>query len=102
MYAQGNGYSQILHYLHQKGYKTKRGQEFQKNSLYSILTNKKYQGIYVFNQSSSKSISGSRNTHLHKNSDDIICIEAVSYTHLDVYKRQAVTTAINVKNLNKA
>ena len=23
MYAQGNGYSQILHYLHQKGYKTK-------------------------------------------------------------------------------
>ena len=75
MYAQGNGYSQILHYLHQKGYKTKRGQEFQKNSLYSILTNKKYQGIYVFNQSSSKSISGSRNTHLHKNSDDIICIE---------------------------
>ena len=75
MYAQGNGYSQILHYLHQKGYKTKRGQEFQKNSLYSILTNKKYQGIYVFNQSSSKSISGSRNTHLHKNSDNIICIE---------------------------
>ena len=47
MYAQGNGYSEILHYLHQKGYKTKRGQEFQKNSLYSILTNKKYQGIYV-------------------------------------------------------
>ena len=42
MYAQGNGYSQILHYLHQKGYKTKRGQKFQKNSLYNILTNKKY------------------------------------------------------------
>lgn len=75
LYAQGEGYSQILQHLHQKGYHTKRGKEFQKNSLYSILTNQKYQGIYVFNQSSSKNALGTRNTHLHKNTDEIISIE---------------------------
>lgn len=75
MYRDGYGYSSILEVLHEKGSKTKKGQEFQKNSLYSILTNPKYQGMYIFNRSSAKSGDGTRNTHLYKESEDIITIE---------------------------
>lgn len=75
MYSEGCGYSEILAVLHGKGCQTKNGKEFQKNSLYSILTNPKYQGIYVFNRSSAKSITGTRNTHLLKDSENIITVE---------------------------
>lgn len=75
MYSEGCGYSEVIDALHEAGYKTKKGQEFLKSSLYSIITNPKYAGIYVFNRSSSKSIMGTRNTHLLKNSEDIITIE---------------------------
>lgn len=75
MYSEGCGYCEVLAALHDAGYKTKNGKEFMKNSLYSILTNPKYCGIYVFNRSSAKSITGTRNTHLLKDSEDIISIE---------------------------
>ena len=75
MYAEGYGYSYILQFLHQRGYRTKRGGEFMKNILYSILTNPKYQGLFVFNRSSAKSIRGTRNTHLLKEEEDIITID---------------------------
>ena len=75
MYSEGCGYSEVLAALHEMGYKTKKGKEFLKNSLYSILTNPKYCGIYVFNRSSAKSITGTRNTHLLKASEDIITVE---------------------------
>lgn len=75
MYSEGCGYSEILETLHDMDYKTKKGKEFLKNSLYSILTNPKYCGIYVFNRSSAKSITGTRNTHLLKASEDIITVE---------------------------
>lgn len=48
---------------------------FQKNSLYSILTNPKYKGLYVFNRSSSKAVDGTRNTHLQKCEEDTIRID---------------------------
>ena len=75
LYGEGRGYSEVLAALHNMGYKTKNGGEFQKNSLYSILTNPKYQGIYVFNRSSAKSITGTRNTHLLKDNEDIITVD---------------------------
>ena len=75
MYSEGSGYSEILTTLHNMGHKTKNGKDFQKNSLYSILSNPKYQGIYVFNRSSAKSITGTRNTHLLNDSEDIITVE---------------------------
>ena len=75
LYSKGYGYSHILAVLHEKGYKTKNGNEFQKNSLYSILTNPKYQGTYIFNRCSAKNITGTRNTHLLKDAEDIISID---------------------------
>lgn len=75
MYGRGEGYSAILAVLHEEGHKTKRGVDFQKNSLHSILTNPKYQGMYVFNRSSAKDGEGRRNTHKLKDAEDIITIE---------------------------
>ena len=75
MYSRGEGYSAILDALHYAGYKTKNGNEFRKNSLYSILTNGKYQGVYIFNRSAAKDGQGKRNTHQDKATEDIIYIE---------------------------
>ncbi len=43
-------YSEILTCLNEKGYKTKSGNTFGKNSLYGILNNEKYTGIMIFNR----------------------------------------------------
>lgn len=75
MYSRGCGYSSILDKLHALGRKTKSGNEFQKNSLYSILSNPKYQGMYVFNRASAKNSVGKRNTHLYKDDEEIIFVE---------------------------
>ena len=45
MYSQGYGYSAILERLYKENRKTKKGQIFVKNSLYSILTNPKYRNV---------------------------------------------------------
>ena len=50
MYANGYGYTDILNFLHENGYKTKRGTPFLKTSLVTILANEKYAGVYVYNQ----------------------------------------------------
>lgn len=75
MYSEGYGYSAILDRLHELDLKTKRGNNFQKNSLYGILSNPKYQGMYVYNRCSAKNSVGTRNTHLYKDDEDIIFIE---------------------------
>ena len=75
MFAEGQGYTAIINYLHENGYKTKRGGIFGKNSLYSILSNEKYTGVFVFNKSTPKDSDGRRNGHTTKSSDQIIRIE---------------------------
>ena len=47
MYLDGEGYSSIINTLNYKGFKTKKGNTFGKNSLYEILRNEKYTGVYV-------------------------------------------------------
>ena len=74
MYAKGLSYDSIISELNSKGYLTKQGLPFQRNSLYSILTNEKYHGVYVYNKSSAKDHRNMRNTHSYKSSDEIIRI----------------------------
>lgn len=74
MFADGHGYMAIINYLNEHGYKTKRGQIFGKNSLYEILRNEKYTGVFVFNKAASK-VDGKRNNHACKSSDNTIRIE---------------------------
>ena len=74
MFADGHGYTAIINYLNEHGYKTKRGCLFGKNSLYEILANEKYTGVFVFNKSAAKA-NGKRNNHAYKTSDKVIRIE---------------------------
>jgi DNA invertase Pin-like site-specific DNA recombinase len=46
MYGNGKNRSEIIDYCNNKGYKTSRGQDFNKNSVDRILTNEKYIGTY--------------------------------------------------------
>ena len=75
MFDNGYGYSDIINFLNNNGYKTKKGSIFRKNSLYEILGNEKYTGTFVFNRASSKDINSRRNNHSYKAYDDVIRIE---------------------------
>lgn len=48
MYAEGKSKTQIINWLNEQGYKTSRGNPFNKNSLSRILRNDKYIGVYRF------------------------------------------------------
>ncbi len=72
---EGKGYDQIIRELNARGFRTKNGKTFGKNSIHEILRNEKYRGVYVFNKKVSKDISGMRNNHLNKPADEIIRIE---------------------------
>ena len=75
MYSEGHKYPEILSKLNKEGYRTKRGKEFAKNSLNSILQNEKYIGNYVFNKVASKDPDGKRNNHKYKTESEIIRID---------------------------
>ena len=75
MYVKGYSYSNIIDELNELGYKTKRGNKFGKNSLYGILSNEKYTGVYVFNKTQRKGVNGKRNGHKQKSEDEIIKVE---------------------------
>ena len=47
-YAKGETVAKIIQDLNNHGYKTKRGNKFNKNSLHRMLKNKKYIGIYEY------------------------------------------------------
>lgn len=47
MYADGKTITEINSYLNAQGYKTAKGVAFNKNSLHTILTNKRYLGYYI-------------------------------------------------------
>lgn len=71
MYASGNTYLTIINTLNKKGYVTKKGKDFGKNSLYEILRNEKYIGNYIYNTNLNKR-KGKTNHHAKVKEEDII------------------------------
>lgn len=69
---EGMGYSAIIHELNSRGWKSKSGNPFGKNSIHDILANEKYKGVYIFNKASAKQPNGKRNSHKYKSNDEII------------------------------
>lgn len=67
LYLSGYGLLKIALELNLKGYKTKRGNSFGKNSLFDILGNERYTGVYIYNQSI--------NSNKRTTSENIIKIE---------------------------
>ena len=49
MYAEGYTVTEIINHLNEKGLTTVKKKPFTKNSLYSILNNEKYTGVYIHN-----------------------------------------------------
>lgn len=73
-YSSGIGYKTLIQELKEKGYKTKRGNDFTQTSVHDILRNERYTGCYIFNKQASKDAYGKRNQHKYKNEDEIIKI----------------------------
>lgn len=61
MYLAGCGYGEITSTLNARGWKTKRGDPFGRNSIYDILHNEKYIGVYTFDKTESKGPTGKSN-----------------------------------------
>ncbi|MBS6063998.1 MAG: recombinase family protein [Peptostreptococcaceae bacterium] len=49
-YSEGKSMIEIVHWLNEKGYRTSRGNTFNKNSLPQILRNEKYIGVYKYGE----------------------------------------------------
>lgn len=73
LYDEGYGYGEIIAKLNAQGFKTKRGNSFGKNSLYDLIRNERYKGVFVYNKHSKRRSDGSR-TRKIKNDDEIIRI----------------------------
>ena len=72
--ANGIGYNEVLTRLNSLGYRTRLGNLFSKTTLYEMLRNEKYKGIYVFNRTIAKTESNTRNNHKNKPEDEVIRI----------------------------
>ncbi|WP_081580355.1 recombinase family protein [Thermoanaerobacterium thermosaccharolyticum] len=60
----------IIDELNLRGYKTKKGNNFTKNSLHEILKNEKYIGKYIFNK-------GTKHNHRIQKDDVIVINNAI-------------------------
>lgn len=76
MYLKNYGYIAIADELNARGYKTKRGCKFGKNSLHEILRNVRYIGTYILGKTK-KDMNGKRNTHAEPSEDTIIVDDVV-------------------------
>ena len=72
--ADGCGYNVVLNKLNALGYRTRLGNTFSKETLYEMLRNEKYNGVYVFSRAASKDELGWRNNHRDKPIEDQIRI----------------------------
>lgn len=61
-YINGTGYIAICRMLNERGFKTRRGNDFSKGSLYEIITNRRYIGTAILGKNCMNK-NGKRNSH---------------------------------------
>lgn len=95
MYVSGNSYGDICYKLNELGYTTKKQRKFGKNSLYDILHNEKYMGVYVFNKRA-----GKKNSHARKPDNEIVRIEngVPAIISKEVFNKAAKLMEYNKRN----
>lgn len=74
MYLEGNSYGEIIGELNRRGYKTRRGKIFEKNSLYEILKNERYTGTYIYIPNATKNKNKKYTRHCEYAEEDILKI----------------------------
>ena len=67
-------YNDVANFLNDKGYKTKRGSTFTKNSLHDILRNPKYTGLYFFNRIAKPILGTNVNSHKYNDPKDMTLV----------------------------
>jgi len=75
MRGDGRSYTDISEALNKAGHKSRNGKGFGKNSLYDMLRNEKYTGVYIYNRAAEADPDGKRNNRASKPEEDIIRIE---------------------------
>lgn len=73
MFAQGHSYGEIVDELNHRGYCTKRGQPFGKNSIFDLLKNEKYIGRLIYGATKAQA-NGRWNNHA-KNMENAVIVE---------------------------
>ena len=74
MRAAGHSYPEIIAALDAAGHKNYSGQSFTKNTIFDMLRNEKYTGVYIYNRATAAASDGSRNNRASKPDDQIIRI----------------------------
>lgn len=92
MYLGNYSYSKMAEVLNKKGYRTKTGSLFRKNSFYSILRQEKYTGVYIWNRVSAKQ-NGMRNSYKSKALKDQVriqggCPSIISYVGFEEVQKK--------------
>lgn len=67
-------YNDVANFLNDKGYKTKRGGTFSKNSLHDILRNPKYTGLYFYNRIAKPILGTNVNSHKYNDPKDMTLV----------------------------
>ena len=101
-YAEGTGYSAIIAELNNMGRRSKRNNVFGKNSIYDMLRNIKYTGVYTFNLRLEKDVSGTRNPQF-KPKDEHIYIDGGMPAIIDkeTFEKVQARLAHNKKNAGR-
>lgn len=74
--SKGWSYVELLRYLDESGTRNKAGRKFGKNSLYEMLRNEKYAGVYIFNKTPKRHpVTGERTSRYKNPDEEIIRIE---------------------------
>lgn len=95
LFISGHSYKDICCILTSKGYTTRNGKNFGKNSLYDIIGNERYCGIYTFNKIPKGN--DKRNSHSKKRPDDFIRLEDAipAIISKDVFKQAQKRRRVN-------
>lgn len=89
MFELNYSYTRMADELNKRGYKTKAGNPFNKNSFSSILQQEKYIGTYTWNRNRKKNNQGRRNSHKQKPIEE------------QVIKKDAIPAIIEEKQFNR-
>ena len=74
--ADGWSYVEVLRYLDEKGIRNRAGNKFGKSSLYEMLRNERYSGVYIFNKTPKRHpVTGERTSRYKKSKEEIVRIE---------------------------
>ena len=89
-YINGLSLIQIAYKLNLEGYKTKKNKSFSKNSIYDIVSNERYTGVYIFNK-------GTKNSHRINSKDEIRIDNGIP----PIISKETYKKAMEIRNKNR-